>query len=380
MKVTFPHMSPVLVYKKLVELLGHEAIMPPRPTQRTIDLGVKYSPEFACFPLKVIMGTYIEAIEKGAEIILTSGGDGPCRAGYYAELHKRILANLGYNVDFIIFDSVFRNFSDFMEKAKLLKANNSISKLVKVLRTIYRLAHAIDSVEKKMQIIRAYEANEGTCDKIWNDVIKLFDTVEATKDVENVKKAAFEMFDKVQLVERRDFEKLKVGIVGEIYVVMENSVNMEVEKILGKLGVETERSQYLSEWIDHNMFPRILEKALRKDKIIKIEDKGEQFIKINIGGHAKETVGFIKDFKDRGFDGVIHLMPFGCLPELVTQSIVPSMTKELDIPVLTIPIDEQTGRANNLTRIEAFVELLRSKKMGSYNKGEMYSERSLYGN
>ena len=146
---------------------------------------------------------------------------------------------------------------------------------------------------------------------------------------------------------------------------------MEVEKILGKLGVETERSQYLSEWIDFNMFPKFLKKILKKDKICKIEEKGEQFININIGGHAKETVGFIKDFKDRGFDGVIHLMPFGCLPELVTQSIVPSMSKELNIPILTIPIDEQTGRANNLTRIEAFVELIRNKKSNTINKQKL---------
>jgi predicted nucleotide-binding protein (sugar kinase/HSP70/actin superfamily) len=140
---------------------------------------------------------------------------------------------------------------------------------------------------------------------------------------------------------------------------------MEIEKLLGKMGIETERSQYLSEWIDYNMVP----KMFREKKMEEIIKKGQEFIEIEIGGHAVESVGFIKDFKDRGFDGIIHLMPFGCLPELVTQSIVPEMSAKLGIPVLTIAIDEQTGMANNLTRIEAFADLIRSKKQARDESG-----------
>ena len=70
MRVTFPYMGTTIIYKKLLELLGHEVIEPPIPSQRTIDLGVKNSPEFACYPLKVILGSYIEAIELGATTIV----------------------------------------------------------------------------------------------------------------------------------------------------------------------------------------------------------------------------------------------------------------------------------------------------------------------
>lgn len=359
MKVTFPHMSPVIVYKKLIELLGHEVIVPPTPTQKTIDLGVKYSPEFACFPLKVILGSYIEAIENGAEIIFTSGGHGPCRAGYYGELHQRILRNLGYDVEVIVFDSIFRDLKGFISKAKLLKGNNSILKIYKTLRFVYKLAHLVDDAEKKLQVIRAYEINEGDCDKAWKEILKLYDNAFTLKDLAATEHKVNEIIEGIPVVEIQEESRIKVGIVGEIFVVMESSINMEIEKILGKLGVEVERSQYLSEWIDYNAIPSFLRSNKKIDKIIK---KGEDFIEIEIGGHAKETVGFIKDFKDRGFDGVIHLMPFGCLPELVTQSIAPKLSKDLNIPILTIPIDEQTGKANNLTRIEAFVDLLLNKK------------------
>lgn len=358
MKLTFPHMSPVLVYKKLFEMLGHEVIMPPTPSQKTIDLGVKYSPEFACFPLKVILGSYIEAIENGAEVIITSGGDGPCRAGYYGELHSRILENLGRDVEIIVFDSIFKNFGDFFNKMLKLKGKSSIFHIVKVLKTVYNLAYAIDNAEKRIQKIRAYELDEGTCNKLWNEILRIFDQANSVAEIKEAELKVNKMLDEIPVAKVKEEHRIRVGIVGEIFVVMEQSINMEIEKMLGKLGVETERSQYLSEWIEFNAIP----KMFRDNKIDKIIEKGKQFIEIEIGGHAQESVGFIKDFKDRGFDGIVHLMPFGCLPELVTQSIVPEMTAELDIPVLTIPIDEQTGKANNLTRIEAFVDLIKSKK------------------
>jgi len=358
MKITFPHMSPVIVYKKLFEMLGNEVIMPPTPTQRTIDLGVKYSPEFACFPLKVILGSYIEAIEKGAEVILTSGGSGPCRAGYYGELHDKILSSMWYKVDIIVLDALFPHWIDFLSKAKRLTGKTSLRNIIKTLRVVYKQAYALDRAERRIQKIRAYEIDDGDCLKAWDEIIKAFDKVYSVKDVENAEKRINEMLDGIPVIKVKEEEKIRVGIVGEIYVVMETSINMEIEKLLGRLGVETERSQYLSDWIEYNIVPSIF----RDKKIENVIKKGKKYIEIEIGGHARETVGFIKDFKDRNFDGIIHLMPFGCLPELVTQSIIPGMVKSLDMPILTIAIDEQTGRANNLTRIEAFVDLVRSKK------------------
>ncbi|KNY28104.1 2-hydroxyacyl-CoA dehydratase [Pseudobacteroides cellulosolvens] len=358
MRISFPHMSPVIVYKKLLEMLGHEVIVPPKPTQKTFDLGVKHSPEFACFPLKVILGSYIESIEMGAEAIITSGGHGPCRAGYYGELHDRILKNLGYKCDIIVIDAIFPHFWDFTKKALKIANGTSIFKIVKTLKVVYKLSYAIDRVEKRIEKMRAYEINEGDCERAWNKILKVFDKTKTITEIEEAGKEANRMLDGVPVIQVEESNKIRIGIIGEIYVVLESSVNMEIEKILGTLGVETERSQYLSDWIEHNIIPGFI----RDKKIESIIEQGEEFIEIEIGGHAQENVGYIKHFKEMGFDGIIHLMPFGCLPELVNQSIIPNIIERFDLPVLTIPIDEQTGKANNQTRIEAFVDLLRGKK------------------
>ena len=68
------------------------------------------------------------------------------------------------------------------------------------------------------------------------------------------------------------------------------------------------------------------------------------------------------EFAERGFDGVVHLMPFGCLPELITRSMIPQISEDYDIPILSMSMDEQQGEANTQTRVEAFIDLCRSKK------------------
>ncbi|KXG78988.1 2-hydroxyacyl-CoA dehydratase [Thermotalea metallivorans] len=358
MKVTFPYMGSTLVYRKLLEMLGHEPVSPPKPSQKTIDLGVKHSPEFACFPMKVIMGSYLEALEMGAEVILTSGGHGPCRAGFYGEMHKRILNNLGYHVDVWVFDSIKRDYATFMHHVKKLKGDNSWLKLWRILKLLYQVAKDMDQFEMQLQTKRAYEVKKGDCTRIWENIQQIYDGVNSEKDLDEARQRCQALIDGIAIVEVPEEQRIRIGIVGEIYVVMESAVNMKMEETLGGLGCEVRRGHYLSHWIENNMIPKPFSKS-HEEEILK---KGEKYIEIQIGGHAKETMGHIVDYYDQGFDGIIHLMPFGCLPELVSQSIMPKLMEDLGIPVLTIALDEQTGIANNLTRIEAFLDLIRNKK------------------
>ncbi len=363
MKVTFPYMGTVVIYKKLLELLGHEVIVPPRPSQKTLDLGVKHSPEFACFPFKTIMGSYIEACEMGAEAIVTSGGHGPCRAGFYSEVHQRELLQLGYEVDFIVFDSIYRDKDRFLQQVKKLKGNQSWLKVMKSIFFTYQMVREIDKLEMKLQKIRPYEVKQGETTKVWQKIEKVFDKVMIKQELKAVVRQGYEWLDAIERAEVSPMEQIKIGIVGEIFVVMESSINMEIEKVMGELGCEVERSHYLSEWVKDNMLPSLFKNS-HEEEILK---KGEPYIEINIGGHAKQTVGQIIDFKERGYDGIIHLMPFGCLPELISQSITPKLSKEYDIPILTLSLDEQTGQANNRTRLEAFIDLIKNKKIRQYS-------------
>jgi predicted nucleotide-binding protein (sugar kinase/HSP70/actin superfamily) len=67
-----------------------------------------------------------------------------------------------------------------------------------------------------------------------------------------------------------------------------------------------------------------------------------------------------KVLHSRDWDGIVHLAPFTCLPEIVAQNIM-SHTRE-DLPTLTLLCDEQMGKAGMITRLEAFVDLLKRRR------------------
>ncbi len=355
MKVTFPHMGSPLIYSKILELLGHEVIIPPKPTQKTINLGVKYSPEFACYPLKVLLGTYLEAIDMGADTVVSSGGNGPCRAGYYGEVHKRIIQNLGLDIDFIIFDEPKKELKGFYRKLKKVKGDNSWLDVIRVIKIVYKLAAARDEVNKYIERNRPYIINKQHLNQINANIEKKFFAVKTEEDIVKIKEYALEKLQGLEKEIKPEEEKLKIGIIGEIYVVMEPEVNFNIAEVLNDFGAEVELSHYISDWIRENLIPM---SSPEED----IMEKGEEFIEIIIGGHAKQSVGHIVDYKDRGFDGVVHLKPFGCLPELVTQSMLETISDKLDLPILSLSIDEQMATANVMTRIEAFIDMIKQKK------------------
>ncbi len=358
MKVAFPYMGCVTAYKRIFEMLGHEVVMPSKPTKGTIDLGVKQSPEFICFPFKVMMGTYIECAEAGAEVIVASGGDGPCRAGLYPTVHDRILKNIGHKVEFIVFDSMFRDFKAFYGKLLRVKGESSVWRLLYTVLFAFIMVNQMDRLEKRIKLQRAYEVNPGDFSRAWRTIVEKFEgcwTIGALMSAWRKSNAVLDAIPRRTVVEK---DRVRIGIVGEIYVVMESSVNMDVEENLNRLGVEVESSQYISDWVNHNIRPSFMGSSSSH----KVIEKAKRFVKMNLGGHDMENIGWMVDFRDRGFDGVIHLMPFGCLPELVTQSAVPTISKDLDIPILSLSLDEQMGTVNNQTRLEAFTDLIRSAK------------------
>ena len=90
------------------------------------------------------------------------------------------------------------------------------------------------------------------------------------------------------------------------------------------------------------------------------------YLQRDIGGDGWESVGE-KVLHANEYDGLIHLVPFTCMPEIIAQNIMPT-TKE-KIPVLTILCDEQITKTGMLTRLEAFVDLLqRKQRTGNNNR------------
>lgn len=357
MKVSFPHMGCVTGYKRLMEKLGHEVIMPEKPSQKTMELGVKYSPEFICFPFKVMTGTYIECAQRGAQLIVSSGGNGPCRAGMYPDVHQKVLWELGYNTEVMVFDNMFKDFKGFVRTAKKLVNGTNIFKVAGIAAYVWTLIKKMDNLEKRMKIMRAYEINQGDFSNAWKKIVSMFEQTNTIRDVNRTYKKAVKIFEAIPCRKVKESERIRVGIVGEIYVIMESAVNKNVEEILNSLGVEVENVQYISDWVEHNVIP----KWLPFPKSHRVFNSSDKISPINCGGHDKENMGWVLDFAKRGFDGVVHLMPFACLPELVNLGKFPAVSEKLNMPIISLSLDEQMGEAHVKTRLEAFSDLIKSK-------------------
>ena len=66
--------------------------------------------------------------------------------------------------------------------------------------------------------------------------------------------------------------------------------------------------------------------------------------------------------KDNKIDGIITLTAFGCGPDSLMLERVMRKAKEAGKPMLCLTIDEHTGEAGFITRLEAFIDMLFRKK------------------
>lgn len=364
MKISFPHMGTShIAFKHLIEHLGHEVIPPPAPTSKTLDLGVKYAPEFACVPLKILLGTYLEVLEKGADTIITSGGVGPCRAGLYPHLHEKILKDLGYDCKMIIFEPPLYNIKDFFSKiAYIIKAGGkSWRQFWREFKTAWLKLCTLDDIEILSHQVRPYELEKGSTTRVFKECLKIIDQAQTREEIQAANETCTRKLKEIPQDPSRN--PLKIGIIGEIYVVLEPFMNMDLEITLEEMGVATHRSIYLTQWSRDNLVVN------REGSIYKT---AFPYLKRKIGGHGINSIGETILYSRHGFDGVVQVAPFTCIPEIVAKSILPKVSIDLDIPVLSFTIDEQTAKAGVQTRLEAFVDLLQQKRLhGGLNYGSV---------
>jgi predicted nucleotide-binding protein (sugar kinase/HSP70/actin superfamily) len=68
-------------------------------------------------------------------------------------------------------------------------------------------------------------------------------------------------------------------------------------------------------------------------------------------------------FEKRDIDGIIHVTAFGCGPDSMVDKLIEIEARgRRGVPYLSLMIDEQTAEAGLMTRLEAFVDMLRLRR------------------
>ena len=163
-------------------------------------------------------------------------------------------------------------------------------------------------------------------------------------------------------------EVLNVDLTGEIFLVNDEFSNQNIERELGRMGVETRRSLTVGSFLKDAIIPKAFQS--KETHLQRAEKMAKPYLNRDIGGDALECVSDVVFAKKKGKDGIIHISPFTCMPEIMSQNIFPTIKEDHNIPLLTLIMDEQTGRAGYITRLEAFVDLMRRKKRAETMKGK----------
>lgn len=357
MKVTFPHLGNAYIsIEAFLQGLGHEPITPPLGTKRTLEWGSRHSPEETCLPFKTILGNMLEGLELGADSVYMIGGWGPCRLGYYAEIQRIIIEDLGKHVEFITLEVPQGNYRLAWERLRRVFGPTSARKLIQGCRLSWAKLKVLEDVEALSLHVRPREKGPGSTSRFLHTQFQQLREVQTMSSIQQLK-AQTEQGLRDLVDPRLSPEIIRVGLIGEIYTVMEPFVNLRVEERLGNLGVEVVRTISLRQWIEEHVFKNAL--GLYTQRSLRCSASG--YLRGFVGGHGLESIAHSVDSAQRDLAGIIHIFPLSCMPEIIAQGILPRVSADKNIPILSLVVDEHAGETGFQTRLEAFVDLLQRR-------------------
>jgi len=348
--ISFPHFGnyyiPVSYF--LEKITKSNILIPPKMTKKTIKLGSANSPDYVCAPFKYNLGNYIESLELGANVLLQAGGG--CRYGYYAELQEKILKDLNYNFTFINF--IKDNHVSLDNIYKFAKKENK--KLTKIkyyyhLLTALTMVIIMDKLEKYPRENMGFEIEKNS---FINTEKKLLSELQGKINIIKLIKIYFKYkhkYKKIKINKPKDC--LKIGLVGELYSLMEPFSSCDIERKLANMQIEVHRYTTLTYLL-----------LVKRFKLKYYLKKGKKYLKYHLGADGTESVVLSEILAKKGYDGIVHIKSFGCTPEINAMPILENISKDYQIPILYFSFDSQDNEVGIDTRLEAFYDMLKQKK------------------
>lgn len=332
----------------LSHILNQDIMVSPKITNKTIELGSKYSPDFVCTPFKYTLGTMIEALDEGANVLIQAGGG--CRYGYYYELQEKILKDLGYNFKLINLVScgksdikrIYKSFKQIDEKFNVIKALYYL--LITKNMVIY-----MDKIDDYIRQNIGFEINEGEFEKIHNSMLEEFVLVNNPLKLFLIYKKYFKKLKSIKI--NKPNNCLRVGVIGELYTLMEPFSNYYLEKTLASFNIEIKRFTNVSYLLFNNKKEK--KKALKKSKL---------FMKYKLGADASNNIYWTKYLCDKKYDGIIHIKSSFCTPEIGIIPIINKIAKSKNVPIIFFSFDANTSEIGIKTRLEAFYDMIEMRK------------------
>ncbi|MCK7514872.1 MAG: acyl-CoA dehydratase activase-related protein [Desulfobacterales bacterium] len=299
--------------------LGIEPVLSGKTTKKIVSQGSALVVSETCLPVKIYIGHVIDLLNKGVDVI-------------YSPSIQSIAPKI-YNC------SKLRGLPDLVRnvvKREFLLIEPTLDKSVPkqgLYEYLYESVAPLGITDKK-KIKKASKAG-------WECMNKYNLMIRAGMPVDDALKHAI----KGQVIIEKDNsdKPINVAVVSHGYNLYDNQVSMNMFEKLGTLGAKA--------YTPENLTTEQMKQGL---KVLNTNLYwANEYEMSGAAGH------FLKDNK---IDGIITLTAFGCGPDSLMIERHYQIRKKYRKPLLNLTIDEHTGEAGFVTRLEAFTDMLYRKK------------------
>ncbi len=401
--ILIPQMAPIHfeLIEAAVSSCGYHVKLLRECTPKTVETGLKYVNNDACYPSILVTGQMIEALQSGeydlnkTALIMSQTGGG-CRATNYIGFIRKALKDAGLgHIPVISFNIVG------MEKMPGFKLTVPlVEKLLKCV--VYG-----DLLQKMLTKNRAYEVNKGETQKLyekWMEKCKKLLTKSTNKEF---KQSIYDMvndFEKIEL--DTSIQKPKVGIVGEVLIKYHPFGNNFVANLLEQEGAEVILPDFMGFakfMCTHKItFNNLLNTNKTSSKIMKVaiklidilekdtkialanskkdylppcdiwhlEDKVKDILSIgNQTGEGWFLTAEMIEYIEHGIPNIVCVQPFACLPNHVVGKGVIKTIREKYPEANISPIDYDPGasEANQTNRIKLLMTVAKDNLKAKEN-------------
>jgi predicted nucleotide-binding protein (sugar kinase/HSP70/actin superfamily) len=371
------------------------------PTFEGLALGNEYTSGKECFPCQITMGDILHFLQTEAKhlgeafdaenyIYFLPEADGPCRFGMYNK-YQRIVLDSFPELSRLKIGSLSTedgySLSGMIEKSR-----------VRDLRKSSYLAVVVgDILDRFLWRIRPYEKEQGAADVFIEGAMgrmeKAFETYAAKKDFDGILQQLEEMLKEgKRIIDPAIGRKPLIGMVGEIYLRTHVKANQDVIRVLEKYGAEVINAS-IAEWVNYTSYERFREartgfvRSLRQfkpgtagkclktmvsfggdllyqefrqkkvyDRIKPIMDlaqdhkvghldqilKEKDLFHFDVGTEACLSIAGLIQYVDDGYNGLVNVYPFTCMPSTITSAIAKPLMNKQGIPYIDTPYDSST--------------------------------------
>jgi predicted nucleotide-binding protein (sugar kinase/HSP70/actin superfamily) len=271
--------------------------------------------------------------------------------GHYGEVQEVILRSLGYEFELINLSEA----DDLLAMIRDCKRINPSASYPYLLHRFWLACEKERAIDIAQDFIRknaGFECRAGAFDASEKRMLREIDRASSVREVRRATRAVMRELRAIEIDKPKN--PMRVGLVGEFYLLCDPFSNFYIERQLEERGIEVHRfvtaTHQMRDWF-------FAQSHLRK--MVRYSNPYLEYI---VGAHGTESVGMTNYLRKLGFEGVIHVKPFGCMPEVNATAALHCLSREHTFPVLCLSYDEQASETGVRTRIEAFCDMLELRR------------------